>query len=416
MHTDAPQANPVEPLVLTGYHDVLEVFRTPSLGTFIHDGTEAYRLGTLLRIEGDAHLHRRRTMSQLFRGDGDTWFRERVLFPAIRHHIEAVLVGAGSDGVAEVDLAEMALLAFYQLQAEVIGLHQVSSREAAQEFRSFMEPIRLAMAIEDLVEVDRKRIASEGLARKEEFHSRYWAPAVADHEAFLDRIESGELPASELHHDLITMILTGKDHAWTQDSELGMREALTDMLNAGVRSTAAALVQAAHDLLQWFRAHPEDRALNTDSTFVSAAINESLRLTPFPSFHRIALEDLTLKSGTTIEKGRRVTVLLPPANRDQSVFGEDADLFNPRRQLPPGVYPYGLAFGSGRHMCYGFPLVMGSDGTSGALAQMLVAMFEAGLEAHPTKEPELLDDRYRRVWSKYPALMHRNNAAPQTDV
>jgi hypothetical protein len=46
-------------------------------------------------------------------------------------------------------------------------------------------------------------------------------------------------------------------------------------------------------------------------------------------------------------------------NRDRSVFGDDAEEFDPRRTTPDGVPGYGLSFGSGMHACIGQDLAAG---------------------------------------------------------
>ena len=38
---------------------------------------------------------------------------------------------------------------------------------------------------------------------------------------------------------------------------------------------------------------------------------------------------------------------------DAGVFGADADVFDPFRELPAGVWPWGLSFGYGTHACLG---------------------------------------------------------------
>ena len=56
---------------------------------------------------------------------------------------------------------------------------------------------------------------------------------------------------------------------------------------------------------------------------------------------RWALEDIELKSGVQIKEGDKVVVDLMAANRDSSVYGDHADEFDPHRELPSGVAPWG---------------------------------------------------------------------------
>jgi len=55
--------------------------------------------------------------------------------------------------------------------------------------------------------------------------------------------------------------------------------------------------------------------------------------------------------------GQTVLIDRTAIHRDTTVFGPDADAFNPHRETPSRIAPYGLAFGGGRHQCIGKPLV-----------------------------------------------------------
>ena len=67
-------------------------------------------------------------------------------------------------------------------------------------------------------------------------------------------------------------------------------------------------------------------------------IFETLRLSPIsPIGARWATEDFTLADGTTFDAGDRVHIDMRAANRDTSVFGDDADEFDPNRVVPEDV-------------------------------------------------------------------------------
>jgi hypothetical protein len=124
--------------------------------------------------------------------------------------------------------------------------------------------------------------------------------------------------------------------------------------------------------------------------------NEALRLHQnVTALVRQAARDVTLSTGRRIHAGEWVAVDTVAANRDPSVFGADAERFNPWRQVPSTARPYGLSFGTGRHLCIGLPLVTPVSGkpTEGegegerAMLRMLRALIAAGIRLDPDRPP-----------------------------
>jgi cytochrome P450 len=74
-------------------------------------------------------------------------------------------------------------------------------------------------------------------------------------------------------------------------------------------------------------------------------------VTPVHAFCRTAMEDAVV-SGTAVSAGDYLCMLYASANRDERIFGEDADVFDVRRP----VNPVHLAFGFGEHVCLGASL------------------------------------------------------------
>jgi cytochrome P450 len=389
---------------LTAYAEVVEAFRSPKLSTLIHDGTEAFRAGTVLRIEGPGHQQRRRVMGRLLRGDGDEWFRSQVLMPTIRRNLQAVIARTGGSALPETDMVVFTRQAFFQLAASLIGLCGVDGPEAADELRRFCEPINLAMRSWYL-RGDRAKILAGGVSVKNEFRDRYYRPAYELHVALVEAVDRGELEPASLPHDLLNLVVNQADPEWASDPDLPLREAITDIINAGTFSSSSTLVHAVHNCLTWLDDHPEDRWLQRDPGFLMGVVTETLRLHPAaPMFFRTALDKVTLKSGRVIRAGESVGIMVLEANRDTDVFGPDAACFRPGRVTPSGVYPYGVAFGTGRHMCFGLPIILGSDGVNGSHVQLLKAFLEAGMTHHPSIPPTKNLDSQLDVWGSYPVV------------
>lgn len=97
---------------------------------------------------------------------------------------------------------------------------------------------------------------------------------------------------------------------------------------------------------------PDQRALLAgDPSLMPRAVEEMLRWgTPVGSFMRMATRDTELR-GTRIREGDRLLMLYASGNRDESVFGDDADAFSVMRDATGHV-----AFGFGEHFCLGAQL------------------------------------------------------------
>ncbi len=95
--------------------------------------------------------------------------------------------------------------------------------------------------------------------------------------------------------------------------------------------------------------HPGELALLLrDGTLLPGAIDEMLRWgSPVSAFMRTATRDVEV-AGTAVREGDRLFLLYASANRDQAVFGSDAEEFRVRRDATRH-----LAFGFGEHFCLG---------------------------------------------------------------
>lgn len=98
--------------------------------------------------------------------------------------------------------------------------------------------------------------------------------------------------------------------------------------------------------------HAEQRAaLAADRTLLAGAVEEMLRwVTPVMAFARTSTGDTTVGS-TAVSAGDYLVMVYGAANRDDEVFGADAQRFDITRSPNPH-----LAFGFGEHFCIGAPL------------------------------------------------------------
>jgi len=151
--------------------------------------------------------------------------------------------------------------------------------------------------------------------------------------------------------DLVSVLAMVGSEAGTEADRLSEAELamfLIQLLVAGNETTrnllSAGLAALAAHSDQW-------AALRTDPGLIPTAVEELLRwTTPVISFMRTAAADCSVR-GQPVAAGEPVLLLYASANRDEEVFGADADQLRVDRQPNPHV-----SFGFGPHFCLGAAL------------------------------------------------------------
>lgn len=151
--------------------------------------------------------------------------------------------------------------------------------------------------------------------------------------------------------DLVSVLATvGSEEGSAVDrlSEAELAMFLIQLLVAGNETTRNLLSGG----LAALAAHPDQwAALRADPNLIPGAVEELLRwTTPVISFMRTATTDCTVR-GQAVRAGEPLLLLYASANRDEEVFGTDADLLRIDRHPNPHV-----SFGFGPHFCLGAAL------------------------------------------------------------
>ena len=148
--------------------------------------------------------------------------------------------------------------------------------------------------------------------------------------------------------DVLTNIALAEiDGVGLSDAELAIFG--MTLLVAGNETTRNLLSGGMLALLE----HPAQwERLCADPALVPNAVEEMLRwVTPVQSFVRRVERDVELR-GKRLRAGEYVALFYGSANRDEDVFGPDADAFDVGR---PSARRH-VAFGFGEHLCLGAPL------------------------------------------------------------
>jgi cytochrome P450 len=389
-------------VTITTYAEAKDAYRQKALRQALYDAGEVVMGDVLVNLHGEEHRNRRRLENRLFRRDTLERY-EHELFPDV---IGATLAPHAEAGHSEtVKLGHEMMMNLAALTAG-IDRPKGTPEETFHLYDYLMRFIEGATLAHYTGDIDAKR--AEVARKLDEFDAEFLTPSIARRRAM---IEAGEEPPA----DILTVLLQNREQL-DLPHEVVLRE-VSFYLLAGAHTSATAFTRTLHRIFMWIADHPTDRErAQADPVFVQRCLHETIRLEPSsPVAMRWALEDVRLRTGTLIPQGAKAIIDLMAVNRDVDVFGADAAEFDPHRDLPDGVMPWGLSFGSGMHACIGSELAGGlvfADGEDrtahlhGLVPQAVVAMLQAGARPDP-EQPAVMDTTTERpYWGSYPVLFH----------
>lgn len=123
------------------------------------------------------------------------------------------------------------------------------------------------------------------------------------------------------------------------------------LIVGGIETTRTSTSHGMRLLME----HPEQYQMLVDNPeLVPDAVEEILRFNPaFIHMRRTAMEDVEL-NGIQIKKGDKVVLMYDSANHDETVFGDDSEIFDiTRAQRMPELRNEHRTFGIGQHFCLG---------------------------------------------------------------
>jgi len=240
---------------------------------------------------------------------------------------------------------------------------EVHIRETARELLSRMLRERDAGGVVDFVDAFSVQLPMLviadmlGVAGEDRARFRHWSDAIIDAatqqtpenmQASVELLgyfssvvaERRERPGDDVISTLVHSRIDGE-----QLEEFDLLMFCMTLLVAGNETTRNLL---SHGMLA-LATHPGERErLARDPSLIPGAVEEMLRWgAPIGSFMRTATRDTTLR-GMPIREGDRLLLLYASANRDEEVFGPDAEEFRASRDASGHV-----AFGYGEHFCLG---------------------------------------------------------------
>jgi cytochrome P450 len=394
---------------VSAYHDVEHALRITDLKQSLYDEGKILMDKVLVTLHGDEHRQRRSIESQLFRKN---FFRvyENEVFPGLLSETLDQFLTESS-----LDLKELGYRIMVHLSLSFAGIDRIDGtvEEADAQHRLLIQ-LGQAATIGQF-KGDREPIFQEIREAIDEFRERFFLPSRARRLALLEQYCAGELSEEELPRDILTILLM-HDTELSMPDELMVREVAFFYLAAS-HTSVHTLVHATNELFSWCERQGQTPAeVVADAHQLQRFVLESMRLHPSsPEAWRRAEAEITLADGRVVPEGDKVVVDLQTANRDTTVFGDDAAEFNPLRTVQGRISPAGMSFGGGMHVCLGMNLVAGTvlrDGESpkpdnhqfGTITLIIKELIERGMRPNPDKAPQKIEASERDVWAIYPVL------------
>ena len=399
-------------IVFDRYEDIRAALFDPNLSRSFD--TRSYehgniRDGVVSITHGTTHRARRRLENTQFRADVLRLY-ERELFPGVMNGLLDVLIDR-----EQVDLFLIGETLSVVLAARRAGLdHDPGSIGDLRALVHHVDVLSQGSAILDAKDPEAVRTLVR--ATYAELERDFIGPSRRTRQALIARVRDGELDATELPQDILTVLLQhAADPALALDDGRILREVAT-YLQGGTHTSAQTLVNCVD--LVFAR---EDRAalvarIAVERLFAQRVVQETLRLRPTTPKVKRRAEAETEVGGVRIPKDAQVVLDLVSGNRDPKVFGDRAESFDPDRAVDANVARWGLSFGAGAHQCPGrsvgggFPIPssgagfeVDDDHVFGLVALELQAVAQRGVQPDPDAVPErdLRTERFTR-WLHYP--------------
>lgn len=386
------------------YTDAEAALRHPHLQQALYDAGAQVMADALITLHGDAHSQRRICEYQVF---NRRFFRqyESVIFPQTLEPLLAHYIAAG-----RADLVELGYRATMNLTADFAGIDRPSG--TLEETESLLSLVKTFSTGATMVHHTGDKLAvrkavDEALVV---FDETFLQPSIRRR---LGLIETGQA----LPNDVLSTLL---DSDLQLATDVLLRE-MSFYLQAGAHSTANAITHAFHELV----CYCEDRQLALkemlhDLTLLQRCVHESLRLHPASPVAWRRTVQPTRVNEQALPLGTKVVIDMRQANRDKTIFGDDAQSFNPQRRLPAGVPPWGLTFGTGAHACLGRALdgglVAGDKQTNthqlGIVTLMIKTLLSLGAQPIESEPPRKDPNTSRDNWGYYPVQLNTEDNHP----
>lgn len=402
-----------DPHIIADSAQIAAGLKHPELKQALYDEGAVIMADTLLTLHGERHRKRRILEFGVFRKDFFHWY-EQTVFPATLTRSMTGDVAAG-----RTELVDLGYRVTMNLTADFAGIDRPA--QSTSETAELLRLVEIFSQGATIIHSTRPKdeVREEVRAAIADFEPRFLAPSVARRRELLAQHAAGKITDADLPRDVLTVILQkGDPEEFTPEvltREIGF------YLQAGAHSTANSTIHAFHDIYTWAEQDPARKErLREDRVFFQRCVHESLRLHPAsPVAWREAMCPIHLDGAGDMATGDTIEFRLAEANRDKTLFGEDADIFNPERVVSLPTLPFGHTFGTGVHTCLGRDLDGGvvprgnvdpETHQYGTITLFLRDLFARGARQDTDALPQMATNTERPNWGHYPVIFNKEHA------
>jgi len=397
------------------YAEIEEIMKSPD---FVMAGAEertVFLEDCLIMAEGQRHSDLKQLFAPLFSRQAVAYYELHLVEPVIREVIAEMQNLRGPDGFVRIDVVPLIQATLTRISAEVTGVDGVDTPQRTERFRDLVLILSAATtgSFSTKPQADMIRAGKDAMAA---LVDEYLQASLDRRIELVRRHRAGEVEKDALPRDVLTSMCLQDDLSHPDDSEkIPYRwRQCAQFLTASIKTTSHSLPHVFVHLDEWLREHPVDKEKMADPEFLHRAAAESFRLhQTTPARFRAAARDVTLSTGRKVAQGEMVAIHAPVANVQREVFGEDARYFNPWREIPKGMQPWGMTFGLGVHSCIGRNLVTGimnsgdiKHGTHGTAVRIMMALYGLGGELDPGNLPKRPRDSMHDTYESVPMILH----------
>lgn len=397
------------------YAEIEEIKKSPDFLNAGADERTIFLEDTLLMSEGRQHSEQKRLFAPLMSRQALAYYELKLVEPVVRESIAERSSTRDADGLVRLDLVPLIHAMLTRIAARVTGADGVDTPESTEHFRKLVLEVSAATTASYSAASDPQGLIRRGKDALQQLVDDFLQASLDRRIALVGRHRDGEIGAEALPRDMLTSLCLADDLSHPEDGRkipyVWRQCAL--FLTASIKTTSHSLPHVFIHIDEWIREHPEDRARLTDVEWLHRAAAESFRLhQTTPARFRKAARDVTLSTGRKVRAGEMVALHAPVANVSEAVFGPDGRLFNPYREVPEGMKPWGMTFGLGVHTCLGQNLVTGilnkgddKHGTHGTAVRLLKALYELGAEPDPETPARRPEDNLHDTWETVPVIL-----------
>jgi cytochrome P450 len=382
-------------VIIEEYREIEEILRRDrDFSAHGSRGEEAIEFihGTLLDLDGEAHLARRHLFAKIMSPPQVEAYCVRAA-----GHLESELaklrgLAPTSPDSVSFDLVEVLRTVLWTLGSHIAGIDYEVVPDGLAQLQALLPRFGGALSV-IYSDSDHEELLSQSRAAVDEFRTVFFEPSKARRQASgngaVHADKSSSHTTSSPSGDLLSRLLDTIGDQDDSDDAI-MRECLV-LLNGAASNTLNVVCHGLAELEPWLAERSDRAQLIADNEFLSNAAKETIRLhrTGAPYLLRRAVADVQLiTSGRIIPRGAQVALDLRAAHRGQDIFGPTAGVFDPYRRLDTSARAkvYGLGFGTGPHVCVAKQLIINDAANSPRLVgTILRVVFAAEVAQDPVK-------------------------------